>query len=131
MENNEQPIKEIPAETQTPNATKPQAYITVKTDNALALHAFIDGAAELLDKADLVFTKEGVQISKMDASSFSFISLVMPNKSFSKYEIEGESVHVGLNLESLTKILPKKDATIQLKTNEMLYVQVSNYKDHD
>lgn len=73
----------------------------------------VEAIGSLIDEGAFNITKEGVSLKAMDPSGISMVSFFMPNKAFSKYEVEKET-NVGLNLDNLTKVLGSTTANEQL-----------------
>ncbi len=76
----------------------------IKIDDARYWKSCIDSIVSLIDEGSFSITKEGISLKAMDPSSISMVSFFMPNKAFSKFEVE-KSTGVGLNLENLGNIL--------------------------
>ncbi len=89
----------------------------IKIDDARYWKSCVDSIVSLIDEGSFNITKEGISLKAMDPSSISMISFSIPNKAFSKYEIDKSSV-VGLNLENLGKILASSRQGEQLVMKE-------------
>jgi proliferating cell nuclear antigen len=76
----------------------------IKIDDARYWKSCVDSIVNLIDEGTFNITKEGINLKALDPFSISMVSFNIPNKAFSKYEVE-KSVSVGLNLENLGKIL--------------------------
>ena len=76
----------------------------IKIDDARYWKSCIDSIVSLIDEGSFNITKEGISLKAMDPSSISMVAFFMPNKAFSKYEVE-KSIGIGLNLENLGNIL--------------------------
>jgi proliferating cell nuclear antigen len=85
----------------------------LKIDDARYWKTCVDSIVSLIDEGTFTITKEGVTLKAMDPSGISMISFFMPNKAFSKYEVDKTAV-VGLNIENLSKILASSRANEQL-----------------
>ena len=91
----------------------------LKIDDARYWKSSVDSIVSLIDEGTFSITKEGVSLKAMDPSGISMISFFMPNKAFSKYEVDKPAT-VGLNIANLSKILASS------RPNEQLVM-----KDHD
>lgn len=78
----------------------------IKIDNAKYWKDCISAIVSLVDEGVFNISKEGISLKAMDPSSISMISFFMPNKAFSKFNIE-KSANIGINIENLDKILSR------------------------
>ena len=78
----------------------------IKIDNAKYWKDCVGAIVSLVDEGVFSISKEGIGLKAMDPSSISMISFFMPNKAFSKFDIE-KNTSIGLNLENLNKILSR------------------------
>lgn len=85
----------------------------IKIDDARYWKNSVDSIVSLIDEGAFSITKEGISLRAMDPSGISMVSFNMPNKAFSKYDVEKPTV-VGLNLSNLSKILASSRAGEQL-----------------
>ncbi len=85
----------------------------IKIDDARYWKNCVDSIVSLVDEGSFVLSKEGIRLKAMDPSGISMISFFMPNKAFSKYEVEKDAT-VGLNLDNLSKILASARSGEQL-----------------
>jgi len=76
----------------------------IKIDDARYWKSCIDSIVSLIDEGSFSITKDGIGLKAMDPSSISMVSFFMPNKAFSKFEVD-KTTSVGLNLENLGNIL--------------------------
>ncbi len=76
----------------------------LKIDDARYWKSCVDSIVSLVDEGTFNIAKEGVSLRAMDPSGISMVSFFIPNKAFSKYEVD-KATAVGLNLENLKKIL--------------------------
>lgn len=93
----------------------------LRLDNAKYWRDCVDAIVSLVDEGLFTITKEGIALRAMDPSGISMISFFMPNKAFSKYEIE-KSTNIGLNLDNLSKIMSRT------RDNEALVLKDSDNK---
>ncbi len=91
----------------------------LKLDNAKYWRDCVEAIVSLVDEGNFNITKEGISLKAMDPSGISMISFFIPNKAFSKYEIE-KSADIGLNLDSLSKIMSRTrdDEALVLKDHD-------------
>ncbi len=78
----------------------------IRIDNAKYWKDCVSAIVSLVDEGLFNITKEGISLKAMDPSSISMISFTMPNKSFSKFNVE-KPVSIGLNMENLDKMLSR------------------------
>ena len=76
----------------------------IKIDNAKYWKDCVGAIVSLVDEGLFNITKDGISLKAMDPSSISMVSFTMPNKAFSKFNIE-KSTSVGLNMDNLDKML--------------------------
>ncbi len=77
----------------------------------------IDGIKDIVKSANFDITQAGIKMQAMDVAQVSLVSFCMKSECFSEYECD-ESLTVGINIESLAKILKcvKKDYSLTIKT---------------
>jgi proliferating cell nuclear antigen len=85
----------------------------IKIDDAKYWKNCIDSIQSLDDEGTFNITKEGISLKAMDPSGISMISFFIPNKAFSKYEVE-KATSVGLNIANLGKIMASSRTGEQL-----------------
>jgi proliferating cell nuclear antigen len=85
----------------------------IKIDDARYWKNSVDSIVSLVDEGTFSITKEGISLKAMDPSGISMVSFFMPNKAFSKYEVD-KAASVGLNISNLSKILASSRADEQL-----------------
>jgi proliferating cell nuclear antigen len=78
----------------------------IKIDNAKYWKDCVAAIVSLVDEGLFTISKEGISLKAMDPSSISMISFFMPNKAFSKFNID-KTGSVGLNIDNLNKILSR------------------------
>ena len=89
----------------------------LKIDDARYWKTCVDSIVSLIDEGSFSIAKEGISLKAMDPSGISMVSFSMPNKAFSKYDID-KTATVGLNLENLSKILASSRNNEQLVMKE-------------
>ncbi len=85
----------------------------IKIDDAKYWKNCVDAIVKLVDEGTFNITKEGITLRAMDPSGISMISFSIPNKAFSKYEVDKQA-NAGLNLENLDRILASARSDEQL-----------------
>lgn len=93
----------------------------LRLDNAKYWRDCIEAIVSLVDEGLFNITKEGISLRAMDPSGISMISFFIPNKAFTKYEIE-KSMNIGLNLDNLSKIMSRA------RDNEALVIKDTDSK---
>jgi proliferating cell nuclear antigen len=76
----------------------------IKIDDARYWKNCVESIESLVDEGTFNITKEGISLKAMDPSGISMVAFFIPNKAFSKYEVEKPTT-VGLNIDNLSKIL--------------------------
>lgn len=93
----------------------------IKIDDAKYWKNCIDSIVNLIDEGTFQISKDGISLKAMDPSGISMISFFIPNKAFSKYEVEKQA-SIGLNISNLSKILASA------RPGEQLQMKDSNNK---
>ena len=93
----------------------------IKMDDARYWKNCVESIVSLVDEGTFNITKEGISLKAMDPSGISMVSFFIPNKAFSKFDVE-KPVSVGLNLDNLSKILASS------RNNEQLLMKDSGNK---
>jgi len=75
-------------------------------DDARYWRSVVNAIVSLIDEGTFNISKEGISLKAMDPSGISMISFSMPNKAFSKFNVE-KTTPVGLNLGNLSKFLDR------------------------
>ncbi|MGC8572044.1 MAG: proliferating cell nuclear antigen (pcna) [Candidatus Micrarchaeia archaeon] len=89
----------------------------IKIDNAKYWKSCVDSIVNLIDEGSFKITKEGISLSAMDPSGISMLIFSIPNKAFSKYDVEKDTV-VGLNIDNFAKMLSSARSDEQLVMKE-------------
>ena len=76
----------------------------IKIDDARYWKTIVNSIVSLIDEGTFKITKEGITLRATDAGGISMIIFNIPNKAFSKYNVD-KNVSVGLNLDNFAKIL--------------------------
>ncbi len=80
--------------------------LEIKIDNAKYWKECVSAIVSLVDEGLFIINNDGISLKAMDPSSISMISFFMPNKAFSKFNID-KNVSLGLNIDNLNKILSR------------------------
>ena len=76
----------------------------IKMDDARYWKNCIDSIVSLIDEGTFTISKDGISLKAMVPSGISMVSFTIPNKAFSKFDVDKQTV-VGLNIENLSKIM--------------------------
>ncbi len=85
----------------------------IKIEDARYWKNCVESIESLVDEGTFNITKEGISLKAMDPSGISMVSFFIPNKAFSKFEVEKPTT-VGLNIDNLSKILASSRGGEQL-----------------
>ncbi len=85
----------------------------IKIDDARYWKNCVESIQSLVDEGTFNISKEGISLKAMDPSGISMVSFFIPNKAFSKYEVE-KPTSVGLNIDNLSKIMASSRSGEQL-----------------
>ncbi len=91
----------------------------IKIDDAKYWKNCVDAIESLIDEGTFNIAKEGLSLKAMDPSGISMISFFIPNKAFSKYEID-KPTNVGISIDNLSKMLSSA------RNNEQLILKDAN-----
>ncbi len=89
----------------------------IKIDDARYWKNCVDSIVNLIDEGTFAIAKDGISLKAMDPSGISMVSFYMPNKAFSKYDVD-KNASIGLNLENFDKILASARQNEQLVMKE-------------
>ncbi len=99
----------------------------LKLDNPSLLLKGIDMISELVTEVKVKFSEFGLSITAMDPANVSMVGFKLPKSVFSRYE--SENTTIGVNLDSLKKILKRAGAgssiIIERKEN-LLGIQIQD-----
>ena len=93
----------------------------IKIDDARYWRNCVDSIVSLVDEGTFSIQKDGISLRAMDPSGISMVAFSIPNKAFSKYDVEKPAT-VGVNLGNLSKILSSS------RSNEQLVMKDSSNK---
>lgn len=89
----------------------------IKIDDARYWKNCVDSIVSLVDEGTFNISKEGIALKAMDPSGISMVSFFIPNKAFSKFDVE-KNATVGLNLDNFSKIVSSARADEQLSMKD-------------
>ncbi len=89
----------------------------IKIDDARYWRDCIGSIATLVDEGTFNISKEGITLKAMDPSGISMVSFSIPNKAFSKYEVDKQAA-VGVSIENFNKILSSARNSEQLSMKD-------------
>ncbi|MCL5433430.1 MAG: proliferating cell nuclear antigen (pcna) [Candidatus Marsarchaeota archaeon] len=89
----------------------------IKIDDAKYWKSCVDSIVNLVDEGSFKITKENISLSAMDPSGISMLMFSIPNKTFSKYDID-KDITIGLNIDNFAKILSSARSDEQLVMKE-------------
>ncbi|OYT32170.1 MAG: proliferating cell nuclear antigen (pcna) [Thermofilum sp. ex4484_79] len=80
----------------------------------------IESLSALIDEANFIATAEGLMLRALDPSRIAMVDLYIPRDAFEEYEIEGDSVRIGVNFDDLNKIIKrsKSDERVVFETTD-------------
>lgn len=76
----------------------------IKIDNARYWKSCVDAIVSLVEEGTFNITKEGISLRALDPSVISMVMFSIPNKAFSKYEVD-KPTSVGLDMANFAKML--------------------------
>ena len=85
----------------------------IKIDDARYWKNCVESIVSLVDEGTFNIEKDGISLKAMDPSGISMVSFKIPNKAFSKYDVE-KPASIGVNLDNLSKIMQSARADEQL-----------------
>jgi len=93
----------------------------IKIDDARYWKNCVDSIVNLIDEGTFEITKEGISLTAMDPSGISMLIFSIPNKAFSKYDVD-KDVSIGINIDNFAKMLSSA------RSDEQLIMKESNNK---
>ncbi len=85
----------------------------IKIDDAKYWKNCIESIANIVDEGLFEINKEGILLKAIDPSGISMVLFNIPNKTFSKYELD-KPVSIGLDISNLIKILSTSRSNEQI-----------------
>ncbi len=97
----------------------------IKLENAGALSKSIELISELVTEVKIKINEFGLSITAIDPANVAMVSLKIPRKAFSEFESGNESL--GVNLDSLKRILKRSGGQLTLEKKEnLLHIQMDD-----
>ena len=89
----------------------------LKIDDATYWKDCINAIHSILDEGEFNISENGISLKSINNTGISMVSFFIPNKAFSKYEID-KPKSIGINIDSLSKVLNnKRDEQLIIKDN--------------
>ncbi len=97
----------------------------IKLENSSALSKAVELISELVTEVKIRMSEHGLSITAIDPANVAMVSLRIPKKAFS--EFDSGSVVLGVNLDSLKRILKRSSGPVMLEKKEnLLYIQMED-----
>lgn len=97
----------------------------IKLENAGALSKSVELISELVTEVKIKINEFGLSITAIDPANVALVSLKIPKKAFSEFESGNESL--GVNLDSLKRILKRSGGQLTLEKKEnLLHIQMDD-----
>jgi proliferating cell nuclear antigen len=97
----------------------------IKLENSAALSKSIELISELVTEVKIKFNEYGLSITAIDPANVAMVGLRIPKKVFSEFDSGSETL--GINLDSLKRILKRSSGPIILEKKEnLLYIQMED-----
>lgn len=105
----------------------------IKLDNPKLLSTAISLLSELVLEVKAKITKQGFEITAIDPANVALVSLKIPTKIFSQFEVD-KDYELGLNLEDFKQVLRRASASSSLvieKRENMLNLKIQEKSKRD
>jgi len=97
----------------------------IKLENSSAISKAIELISELVTEVKIRINEYGLSITAIDPANVAMVSLRIPKKAFSEFDSGSESL--GVNLDSLKRILKRSSGQLVLEKKEnLLYIQMED-----
>jgi len=97
----------------------------IKLENSSSLSKAIDLISELVTEVKIHLNEYGLNITAIDPANVAMVGLRIPKKAFSEFDSGSESL--GVNLDSLKRILRRSSGPLVLERREnLLYIQMED-----
>jgi proliferating cell nuclear antigen len=97
----------------------------IKIENSAPLSKAVDLISELVTEVKIRLNEYGLSITAIDPANVAMVSLRIPKKAFSEFDTGNESL--GVNLDSLKRILKRSSGPLSLEKKEnLLYIQMDD-----
>jgi proliferating cell nuclear antigen len=97
----------------------------IKLENASTLSKAVELISELVTEVKIRLNEYGLSITAIDPANVAMVALKIPKKSFSEFDSGNETL--GVNLDSLKRILKRSSGPLTLEKREnLLYIQMDD-----
>jgi proliferating cell nuclear antigen len=97
----------------------------IKLENAAPLSKAVDLISELVTEVKIKLNEYGLSITAIDPANVAMVGLKIPKKAFSEFDAGNETL--GVNLDSLKRILKRSSGPLSLEKKEnLLYIQMDD-----
>jgi proliferating cell nuclear antigen len=97
----------------------------IKLENSSTLSKAVELISELVTEVKIRLNEYGLSITAIDPANVAMVSLRIPKKSFSEFDSGNETL--GVNLDSLKRILKRSSGPLTLEKKEnLLYIQMDD-----
>jgi len=97
----------------------------IKLENSSALSKAIELISELVTEVKIRISEHGLSITAIDPANVAMVGLKIPKKAFSEFDSGNEVL--GVNLDSLKRILKRSSGPVMLEKREnLLYIQMED-----
>ncbi|MCX6750152.1 MAG: proliferating cell nuclear antigen (pcna) [Candidatus Pacearchaeota archaeon] len=97
----------------------------IKLENSSVLSKAVELISELVTEVKIKINEYGLSITAIDPANVAMVGLRIPKKSFSEFDSGSEIL--GVNLDSLKKILKRSSGPLSLdKRENLLYIQMED-----
>lgn len=97
----------------------------IKIENSAPLSKAVELISELVTEVKIRLNEYGLSITAIDPANVAMVSLRIPKKAFSEFDTGNESL--GVNLDSLKRILKRSSGPLSLEKKEnLLYIQMDD-----
>jgi proliferating cell nuclear antigen len=98
----------------------------IKLENGSTLSKAVELISELVTEVKIKLNEYGLSITAIDPANVAMVGLRIPKKAFSEFDSAGSET-LGVNLDSLKKILKRSSGPLVLEKKEnLLYIQMED-----
>ena len=100
-------------------------YMRIKLENSSVLSKAVELISELVTEVKIRINEYGLSITAIDPANVAMVSLRIPKKAFSEFDSGSEVL--GVNLDSLKRILKRSSGPLSLERKEnLLHIQMED-----
>ncbi len=97
----------------------------IKLENSSALSKAVELISELVTEVKIRISEHGLSVTAIDPANVAMVGLKIPKKAFSEFDSGNEVL--GVNLDSLKRILKRSSGPLSLEKREnLLYIQMED-----